>query len=61
MNIKQIKKSNKAYKNFVGYYRHNSNRNIDTEVVSPEGSKGNAGEPDGEKIKKIIEALPKND
>jgi hypothetical protein len=58
--INKIKKTNPAYKIFAGYYRKNANKKIDVEV-SNEGFKGNAGDDDGEEIKKILGEVKKND
>ncbi len=50
--IEGIKKGNPLYKKFAGYYRHNGNKK-----VSVPTEQGNAGEPGGEDIKKIIEEV----
>jgi len=57
--IKGIKK-NPNYKNFAGYYRKNADKKVDVEV-NGQGTKGYAGEPDGEEIKKILEEAKKNE
>jgi RHS repeat-associated protein len=56
LTIKQIKKQNKTdFKRFVGYYRHKTNKKNDMNV----GVDGDAGDPDGELIKKVIEEAKK--
>ena len=51
---RQVMKQNKTdFKRFVGYYRHNENKQID--VKTDPNERGDAGNPDGEKIKNITE------